>query len=483
MSAYTKVNADWKDYPDTSTPITAAGMEQIEQGIADAHTEHIEKAIVDAKGDLIVATAADTVARVAVGANYKILKSDSGQTSGVKWASDGVVDVTDYGAVADDSTDNTTAFANAVAALSASGGIVRVPPGVYRGSFALTANNHVLFQGYGATIRPLANQIAFDIATTGDATAVGCEIKGFVIDGSISSGTTTGIKITDCDRVRVQDVRVSSCLVGIHLKVSATGKWVEEVALLSVFVADSTTGIKFDGTGTCSFSETVMVDVGVNNCTTGLDLIGGAAAVFNRSFAAGLVVWISASQTAIKVATNMKGAQWNVGIETDSASATTGIDIVTGATNCVLWHLVLDFVGTFASKVSIAPAGEDLVWRQSSSDVYMNGNSTGGSGLRAFQGTESYPRVNIAGGFAGGGGLQLGPGSGSPDVNLYRDGSGQLKTDSQFVASGGVTTKTKAGTPTDADTAEDVDGTIIVDTTANKIWVRIGGTWKGVAVA
>lgn len=40
----------------------------------------------DAKGDLYVATAADTVARLAVGANNTILTADSTATPGVKWA-------------------------------------------------------------------------------------------------------------------------------------------------------------------------------------------------------------------------------------------------------------------------------------------------------------------------------------------------------------------------------------------------------------
>lgn len=34
--AYTKYHADWQDYPSTATPITAAALEQIEQGIVDA---------------------------------------------------------------------------------------------------------------------------------------------------------------------------------------------------------------------------------------------------------------------------------------------------------------------------------------------------------------------------------------------------------------------------------------------------------------
>ena len=50
-----------------------------------AHTDFIAKAIVDAKGDLIAATAADTVARVAVGTNGYLLKADSTATAGVSW--------------------------------------------------------------------------------------------------------------------------------------------------------------------------------------------------------------------------------------------------------------------------------------------------------------------------------------------------------------------------------------------------------------
>lgn len=46
----------------------------------------IPDTIVDAKGDLIVATAADTVARLAVsGTNGRVLTEDSGETTGVKW--------------------------------------------------------------------------------------------------------------------------------------------------------------------------------------------------------------------------------------------------------------------------------------------------------------------------------------------------------------------------------------------------------------
>lgn len=46
----------------------------------------INSTIVDAKGDIIAATAADTVARLAVGANNTVLTADSAEATGLKWA-------------------------------------------------------------------------------------------------------------------------------------------------------------------------------------------------------------------------------------------------------------------------------------------------------------------------------------------------------------------------------------------------------------
>lgn len=46
----------------------------------------IQPTIVDAKGDIIAATAADSVTRLAVGANNTVLTADSAEATGLKWA-------------------------------------------------------------------------------------------------------------------------------------------------------------------------------------------------------------------------------------------------------------------------------------------------------------------------------------------------------------------------------------------------------------
>jgi hypothetical protein len=53
---------------------------------AAAPTSGIAATVVDAKGDLIVGTASDTVSRQAVGANGTLLIADSTQAAGVRWA-------------------------------------------------------------------------------------------------------------------------------------------------------------------------------------------------------------------------------------------------------------------------------------------------------------------------------------------------------------------------------------------------------------
>lgn len=55
--------------------------------VAQDDSNAIQNAIVDAKGDLIAATAADTPARLAVGSDYAILQALASETTGLIWGS------------------------------------------------------------------------------------------------------------------------------------------------------------------------------------------------------------------------------------------------------------------------------------------------------------------------------------------------------------------------------------------------------------
>jgi hypothetical protein len=46
----------------------------------------VPQALVDAKGDIFVATADNTVGRLPIGANNTVLTADSAQSGGIKWS-------------------------------------------------------------------------------------------------------------------------------------------------------------------------------------------------------------------------------------------------------------------------------------------------------------------------------------------------------------------------------------------------------------
>ena len=73
----------------SSTSTTTAATPNSVKSAYDLANGAVAKSLIDAKGDLFVGSADNTVARLAVGTNGQVLTADSTATNGVKWAAGG----------------------------------------------------------------------------------------------------------------------------------------------------------------------------------------------------------------------------------------------------------------------------------------------------------------------------------------------------------------------------------------------------------
>ena len=180
----------WQNLPDESTPIVAWFPDQVEDALdtQDDRVTTLEGAAVldttvDAKGDLIVGTAADTVARRAVGSNGQVLTADSAESTGVKWAAAPNPRHT----VADEGTPVTDR-----ATLNFTGGGVSVTDnsGSSRTDVTIPAVNPrhaVQDEGSAVTDRPTLNFVGSGVAVTDDS---GGNKTTVTISGGGSGGHT-----------------------------------------------------------------------------------------------------------------------------------------------------------------------------------------------------------------------------------------------------------------------------------------------------
>ena len=96
----------------SSTSTTKAATPNSVKTSYDLANAAIAKSLVDAKGDIITATADNTPARLAVGTNGQTLVADSSTATGLKWANGGKVLQVVFGSTSTQTTNATTTFAD-----------------------------------------------------------------------------------------------------------------------------------------------------------------------------------------------------------------------------------------------------------------------------------------------------------------------------------------------------------------------------------
>lgn len=143
----------------------------------------ISPAIVDAKGDLLVATAADTVTRLAVGTTASYLIADSDEANGVTWG--GI-----YPVSSDVTVTNSTTFATATG-MSAS--LAASKKYLIRGSvlFDTTAAGDFKFQFTGPA-SPTVVRVFCITNSPGQTTPASVGLTAFSASTTILTNSTTG---------------------------------------------------------------------------------------------------------------------------------------------------------------------------------------------------------------------------------------------------------------------------------------------------
>lgn len=124
-----------------------------------------------------------------------------------------------------------------------------------------------------------------------------------------------------------------------------------------------------------------------------------------------------------------------------------------------------DLLWANASVVLLANATLDATAGLSATSAVLNAGKATDAALRY--------RINRSGTHT------WGDGTNPVDVQLSRGSADVLATPDRFEATDGVTTKVTAGPPVDGDFAQTpVDGTMVLDSTNERLYVRVGGAWK-----
>lgn len=198
--------------------LTSSDLIYFRNGVITADAA-IAKAIVDAKGDLISATAADTPARLAVGTNGQVLTANSTASTGLAWATPGtkIGQVVSTSFSANTTTSSTsyvdiTNFTLSITPTSSSSKVLvianfngymdgipsSIPVAYYqivRGSTAIQTGASLGFYagsiGSGVTLYPMQTLVYLDSPSTTSSTTYKIQTKGNGGNNAGANGVAT----------------------------------------------------------------------------------------------------------------------------------------------------------------------------------------------------------------------------------------------------------------------------------------------------
>lgn len=158
--------------------------------------------------------------------------------------------------------DSTAAFQNAVNALPAGGGMVYLPPGVYKttGTVTYSGSGNVIIAGterFATTVMPSFPGDAFRLNNPNypasgftSITGWGLGLHDMTIDGSNAGANSSGLHIGDCEEAVIYNVAIQhfnkTGSIGLHLDNTV---WWTEKTRGQVMLYDCTTHAMYDVSG------------------------------------------------------------------------------------------------------------------------------------------------------------------------------------------------------------------------------------------
>lgn len=442
---------DWHDQ-DPTTALTAARLKAMESALATyTDTTAIPKTLVDAKGDLLVGTAADTAARLAKGTDGYQLQANSATTTGLGWVRKPDVFAGDpsFNLPTNGTTDASAALtlAGQTAGISG-GGVVKVPPGTYTVSgngIHHDFNSRVFFDLRGCRLLVSgANSVGvtFNPGVLGDAGLGGGMIGGQIV---CSASSQTGVKFRNANHFSLRETRIDGAGTGLLFSNDGAGKYNENHLIEQVLINPATTGtgIKWEAINGAdpSLEGQGFYNVHIFGGVTGWDLGPGlnfenVEMVNCRVVAAGVpsatMIWTRGNLNGWKVSAvveHLNSASFGgtanpncVVMNTDSGTTNNNLaDIrlhvlpqTTGSNNNATWA-----AAPFIKHASIT---QPTVFRDG--PIHMMQAALGNYLMRARRDFEANDRMRLSYGA-----IEWGPGgSTAPDAGIGRGGQYQLTT-------------------------------------------------------
>jgi hypothetical protein len=335
------------------------------------------------------------------------------------------INVTDYGALADDATNNTTAINDAIAAVIAQGGgTLYFPWTVDGGKYRHTSNLdpleteaartsiRVLFD-IGVQLRPSADVLSFNLKQ--DDSQVFDDVSTTVVFENVwvdpvTPGQATGCRIRDSFGVQFKSSFFTNLKKGVLIE--SYNSWSEGTQMKGVIIDGCTTGLEFLKTtgqtpAATGSNQSSQIEAWIRTASGGTGVkVGAGCQVYSSEF--NLQVWpVGNNSIGIDMQGDGTHSIWhgNVDLAGFTPTPVYALQIGSGATGLDDWQFDMDFRGTYngGEEESGAVKNASTVSWTHSTMPYGSGGGGGFTSARVFRSTnqtgitsgDTYPAVSF----------------------------------------------------------------------------------------